>query len=490
VKKAAAAIVPVVVLDRRSPAPLYRQVYEGFRDAILERRLRAGQRIPSTRSLAAELKISRLPLLNAYEQLAAEGYLRSRTGSGTFVASMPGRSRSPERAPAVIRGKRPVSRETDFLLEREADPWLGGWGPFRVSEPAVDRFPHPVWSRLVGRHARAARGNLRSLHYGDPMGHRPFREAVAEYLRTARAVRCEADQVMAVSGSQQALSLAARVLIDPGSFVWVEEPGYPGARAVLRLRGARLVPVPVDSEGLDVAAGVERCPDASAVYVTPSHQYPMGMVMSASRRLRLLEWASRNGSWIIEDDYDSEYRYGSPPVASLQGLDRDCRVLYVGTFSKVLFPSLRIGYVVIPADLVDRFAAVRDATDICPPTFLQAVLADFIRQGHFGRHLRRTRALYRERRDALADTLQRELGDALTVLGDEAGMHLVATSDRVRSDFEASVRAARKGLWAMPLSSCYLGPPARQGFVLGFAGAGEEAIRGGVRRLAAAIGPL
>jgi GntR family transcriptional regulator / MocR family aminotransferase len=488
VRKTAAGIVPVVLLDRRSPAPLYRQLYEGFRDAILERRLRAGQRIPSTRSLARELQISRLPLLNAFEQLAAEGYLHSRTGSGTFVATVPSKSRPPARSPMAVRGKRPVSRDTDFLLAGETDPWLGGRGPFRVSEPAADRFPHQIWSRLVGRHARAARGNLRSLHYGDPMGHRPFREAVAEYLRTARAVRCEADQVMVVSGSQQALSLAARVLIEPGGSVWVEEPGYGGAHAVLKLRGARLVPVPVDEEGLDVSAGVERSPDASAVYVTPSHQYPLGMVMSASRRLQLLQWASKTGSWIIEDDYDSEYRYGSPPIASLQGLDRDSRVLYVGTFSKILFPALRLGYVVIPPDLVDRFAAVRDATDIFPPTFPQAVLADFIRQGHFARHLRRTRALYRERRDALVAALREELGDALQILGDDAGMHLVATSTRVRDDREVSIRAARRGLWAMPLSSCYLGTPSRRGFVLGFAGADKEELRSGVRRLKEAIG--
>jgi GntR family transcriptional regulator/MocR family aminotransferase len=387
----------------------------------------------------------------------------------------------------AVRGKRPVSRDTDFLLSGETSPWLGGRGPFRVSEPAADRFPHQVWSRLVGRHARASRGNLASLQYAEPMGHRPFREAVAEYLRTARAVRCEADQVMAVSGSQQALSLAARVLIDPGDFVWVEEPGYGGAHAVLKLRGARLVPVPVDEEGLDVSAGVERCPDASAVYVTPSHQYPMGMILSASRRLQLLQWASKTGSWVIEDDYDSEYRYGSPPIASLQGLDRDARVLYVGTFSKVLFPSLRLGYVVIPPDLVDRFAAVRDATDIFPPTFPQAVLADFIRQGHFARHLRRTRALYRERRDALVTALRREFGDAVQIVGDDAGMHLVATLPSVRDDREVSVRAARMGLWVMPLSSCYVGTPQRRGFVLGFAGAGVSEIRGGVRRLGEAV---
>jgi GntR family transcriptional regulator/MocR family aminotransferase len=325
------------------------------------------------------------------------------------------------------------------------------------------------------------------MHYGDPMGYRPFREAVAEYLRTSRAVRCEADQVMAVSGSQQALSLAARVLIDAGSAVWVEEPGYRGARDVLRLRNARLVPVPVDAEGLDVAAGTAKCPDATAVYVTPSHQYPLGMVMSASRRLQLLDWARRSGAWIIEDDYDSEYRYESLPIASLQGLDPDARVLYVGTFSKVLFPALRLGYLVLPADLVGRFAAVRDATDIFPPTFTQAVVADFIRDGHFARHLRRTRALYRERREALASALRTQLAGLVEAQGDEAGMHLVACLSKELDDHDVSLRAARQGLWVMPLSSCYVGRPVRRGFVLGFGGTDVRDIPGGIRRLSAVL---
>jgi GntR family transcriptional regulator/MocR family aminotransferase len=493
-RQATPAIFPIVSLDRKSATPLYRQLYEGFRHAILEKRLRAGQRIPSTRSLAVELGVSRLPLLNAYEQLAAEGYFHSRAGSGTFVARVPSgagvrtSARVELRTPAPVRGRRLVSRDTDFLLANSSDPWLGGWGAFRVSEPAVHGFPYEVWSRLLGRHGRAARRDPRSLHYGDPMGHRPFREAVAEYLRTSRAVRCEADQVMAVSGSQQALSLVARVLIDAGSPVWAEEPGYRGARDVLRLRNARLIPVPVDDEGLDVAAGIEKCPDAAAAYVTPSHQYPLGMVMSASRRLQLLDWARRSAAWIIEDDYDSEYRYESLPIASLQGLDRDARVLYVGTFSKVLFPALRLGYLVLPADLVPRFVAVRDATDIFPPTFLQAVLADFIREGHFARHLRRTRALYRERRGALVGALKMQLGDLLEVRGDEAGMHLVASLSKGPDDHEVSLWAARQGLWAMPLSSCYVGRPSCRGFVLGFGGTDVAEIHRGVRRLSAALG--
>jgi GntR family transcriptional regulator/MocR family aminotransferase len=492
VQHAPSALVPVVSVDRSSSTPLYRQLYEGFRLAILERRLRAGQRIPSTRTLAQELRVSRFPLLNAFEQLVAEGYFESAPGSGTFVASRVAGSSGPRdrdhrRGRGTRRRGSAVSHESDFLFRKTPDPWLGGWGAFRVSQPALDRFPHQVWSRLVGRQGRRTRGVPASMRYGDPMGTRSFREAVAFYLRTSRAVRCEADQVMVVSGSQHALDLSARVLLDPGSPVWVEEPGYGGARDVLRLRGARLVGVPVDAEGLNVASGIERCARARAAYVTPSHQYPLGMTMSVSRRLELLAWARRSGSWVLEDDYDSEYRYGSLPIASLQGLDRDSRVLYVGTFSKVLYPALRVGYLVLPADLVARFAALRAATDDFPPTFLQSVLADFIREGHFARHLRRMRALYRERREALVDAMGRELGGALDVVEGEAGMHLVATLTAARGDRALAVRAARERLWTMPLSSCYSGKP-REGFVLGFGGTEVPEIVDGVRRLRTVLG--
>lgn len=289
--------------------------------------------------------------------------------------------------------------------------------------------------------------------------------------------------MLIVSGSQQALSLAARVLLDPDSEAWIEDPGYGGARDVLRLRGARLVAVPVDAQGLDVAAGVARAPKARAAYVTPSHQYPLGVTMTAARRLQLLDWARATGSWILEDDYDSEYRYESPPIASLQGLDRDGRVVYIGTFSKVLFPSLRLGYLVVPEDLVDRFAAVRDATDIFPPTLAQSVLADFLVEGHFARHLRRMHALYRERRDALVEALADELGGELEVVGADAGLHLATTLPRGVRDLDVATRAAAAGLWVMPLSSFAIGRARHQGLVLGYGGTDLPEIRDGVRRL-------
>jgi GntR family transcriptional regulator / MocR family aminotransferase len=490
-RSVAPGILPAITVDRSAPKPLYRQICDGFREAIAEGRLRGSQRLPSTRSLAAELGISRLPVLSAFDQLLAEGYFESRVGSGTFVSStLPDEARAPRRpvarAEARRPGARPVARQPAALLRGTSapEPWLRGFGAFRMSEPALDHFPVAAWSRLVARHSRGLGGA--ALHYGSPMGSLALRQALAAYLRTARAVRCEAEQIMVVTGSQQALAITARVLLDPGQPVWVEEPGYAGARDALAMAGARLVPVPVDGEGLRVAAGLAACRRARAALVTPSHQYPLGATLSAARRLQLLDWAQSTGAWIIEDDYDSEYRYDSQPIAALQGLDRDARVVYIGTFSKVLFPALRVGYLVIPADLVDRFAAVREAMDICPPALPSAVLADFIAGGHFARHLRRTRSLYRERRGALVECLRRSLGGRLQVVGAEAGMHLVALCRRP-ADRSIALRAAREGLWAMPLSGCYLGPPAQRGLVLGYGGTSAAEMPKAVLRLQRAI---
>jgi len=484
-RKAAPGIVPVVAIDRAAARPLYRQLYEGYREAIVDRRLRPGQRLPSTRSLARELLISRIPVLNAFEQLMAEGYVEGHVGSGTYVArslpDQPPTSAAARTAGRARPGARAVARGPAALPRRPAEPWFTGSGAFRMSEVALDRFPFRLWSALVNRHSRNPQRSL--LRYGDPMGYRPLREALAAYLGTARAVRCEPDQIMVVSGSQQALEIAARVLLDPGSPACVEEPGYGGARDALARAGGRLVPVPVDGDGFDVAAAEARCPRPRVVYVTPSHQYPLGLTMSASRRLHLLDWARRRGAWIIEDDYDSEYRYESLPVAALQGLDRDARVVYIGTFSKVLFPALRVGYVVIPPDLVSRFAGVRVAMDDFPATLNQAVLADFVHEGHFARHLRRMRQVYAERRSALVEAIRGEMGRRLEVMGDKAGVHLVATLSGRARDRPIALRAAGQGLWVTPLSSCYHGRATRQGLVLGYGGVDAKEVPEAVARL-------
>ena len=468
--KVSEAIAPVIAVDRKAANPLHKQIYDGFRAAIVRGNLRPGQRVPSSRALGVELGISRIPVLNSYAQLLAEGYFESRKGAGTFVSeSLPEslticKIKTPAPAPANP-GARPVARRTLLLPQYERDSWSGRWGAFSVHQPAFDRFPFPVWSSMIMRHCRSPR--LNAIHNIDPRGSETFREAICTYLRTARAVQCEPSQVMVVSGSQQALEISARVLLGTGTPIWMEEPGYRLARRVFEGAGCRVVPVPVDEDGLVVSTGIKRSPKARAAYVTPSHQYPLGATMSAGRRMQLLNWAQTAGSWIIEDDYDSEYRFESAPISSLQGLDRNARVIYIGTFSKVLFPSLRLGYIVIPEDLVSHFIAVRFAMDIFPPYLYQEALTDFMREGHFARHIRKMRLLYSERRTALVNSLREQLPE-LEIHGSQAGMHLAVTLPKGLNDREIASRAASKGLWLFPLSPSYLGKFPRQGFILGF----------------------
>ncbi len=489
VKRTPASYLPPITLQDREEIPIYQQLYDWFRRAITDGQLRPGQRVPSTRNLAAELKISRMPVLGAFEQLLAEGYLETFVGAGTCVArSIPDDRLSPPALKArkrlqevEKRGPRRMSRRGVALAHVPAQSWLDNLGAFRVSLPALDHFPIGIWSKLVARHSRRPPRGI--MAYGDAMGYLPFREAIAEYLGAVRGVRCEASQILVTTGSQQALQLSAQVLLDPKDRVWMEEPGYPGARQAFMTAGAQLIPVRVDHDGMNIAEIIRRGRDARAVYVTPSHQYPMGMTMSATRRMLLLNWAARSGAWIIEDDYDSEYRFGSRPIASLQGLDTDGRVIYVGTFSKVMFPALRLGYVVIPKDLVPAFSAARDAADIFSSTLYQAVLTDFIREGHFARHIRRMRMLYMDRRRALVKAIRVQMGDMLEVIGEEAGMHLVALLPPGTDDVAVSRKASQRGISAMPLSVCYLKPPTRGGLILGYGGANLHQIHDGINKL-------
>jgi GntR family transcriptional regulator/MocR family aminotransferase len=488
-KRVRASFFPAIALDPRAKNPLYRQIYDWFQRAIIAGQLRPGQRVPSTRSLAIELKISRIPALAAFEQLHAEGYLETFTGAGTCVASsIPLETFQPTskhlRKTGPRTRARKISRRAAVLMSM-TEPDLRNLGAFRVSLPALDHFPIGVWSSLVARHARNSTREM--MAYGNQMGYAPFREAIAEYLRTVRAVRCDPSQIMVVPGSQLGVQIAARALLNLDDPVWMEEPGYPGARQNLTMAGAKLIPVPVDHDGLNVDEGIRRCPNARAVYITPSHQYPMGFTMSASRRMRLLNWAARHGSWIIEDDYDSEYRFGSHPIASLHGLDADSRVIYIGTLSKVLFPALRVGYLVIPKDLVEAFNAVREATDIFSPTLYQAALTDFIREGHFARHIRRMRMLYMERRTALGESIRKQLGNMLEVVDAEAGMHLVGLLPPEVNDRAVSQKASEAGISTVPLSSCYSRRPGRGGLVLGYGGTDAAQIDEGIKSLAKII---
>jgi GntR family transcriptional regulator / MocR family aminotransferase len=492
-KRISASFLPPVALDARSKTPKYLQLYAYFRQAILSGQLRPAQRVPSTRALAAELDISRISISNAYEQLLAEGYFETFVGAGTCVArSIPDDALrlAPEsggsaakQTPARSASRRVSRRAQSMLLPPQE--WIDTMGPFRVSLPALEHFPSELWSKLVNRNARKM--TRHQMAYAGPMGSLPFREAVAEYLGAVRGVRCEPSQILVTTGSQQALQLAAQVLLDPGDATWFEEPGYHGGKHALLMAGARIVTVPVNRDGLDVEQGIRSEPKARAVYITPSHQYPLGWTMNATQRVLLLNWASRSGAWIFEDDYDSEYRFGERPIASLQSLDTAERVIYIGTFNKVMFPALRLGYAVIPKDLIEAFSAARDATDVFSSTLFQAVMTDFIREGHFARHIRKMRMLYMERRAALVAAIREQIGGKLEVIGSEAGMHLVGLLPPDVSDVAVVRKAAQAGISAMPLSFCSAKPPKRGGLILGFGGTDARQIREGVRKLASCI---
>lgn len=484
------SFVPSFILDPNSERPMYRQLYDWFQKAIVGGKLRPGQWVPSTRSLAAELQISRIPVFNAYEQLCAEGYLETFVGAGTRVArSIPddelrpahGKELQSSRRSLVRASPRRKSRRAAVLTKAAPQPWLNIFGAFRVSLPALDHFPIGTWSKLVARHSRAL--HRETMAYGDTMGYAPFREAIAQYLSTVRGVHCQASQVLVTTGSQQALQICAHVLLDQEDLVAVEDPGYPGARQAFLALGGQLIGMPVDDEGMQVGELNRPQGSVRAVYITPSHQYPLGVTMSATRRMQLLSWAARKGSWIIEDDYDSEYRFGSRPIVSLQGLDKHARVVYIGTFSKVLFPAIRLGYVVLPQDLVPAFSAYRDAADIFPSTLYQAVVTDFIREGHFARHIRRMKMLYMERRNWLVHALNAELGTMLQVAGSEAGMHLVALLPRGVDDSVIARKAAERGISAMPLSSCYLHRTKGKGLILGYGATNKHEIKQAIRAL-------
>jgi len=361
----------------------------------------------------------------------------------------------------------------------------GGASPFRVGQPDAEAFPYELWARLLAKHARQS---LRTAtYYQQAEGYAPLREAIASHIGITRGVRCTPEQVLLTAGSQGALDLSARVLLDPGETAWIEDPGYPGARGALLAAGAHVVPVPIDEEGIDIMIGHTLAPDARIVSVTPSHQFPTGVTMSLNRRLALLTWARQAKAWILEDDYDSEYRFSGRPLDALQGLDNGQQVIYIGTFSKVLFPALRLGYVVVPPELVAGFIATRCFIDVHVPIIEQMALTDFITQGHFTRHLRHMRTLYIERRNALIEALKRELSDLLEVHVPEAGMHLVAWLPIGKDDRLAAQLALSQGIEIDPISRFSVAPLKRGGLVLGYAGATSEELCDGVQRLARAL---
>lgn len=483
----------ILELDERSEQPLHRQVYAGIRAAILAGRVAPGQRLPSTRGLAERLGISRATVTLGYEQLASEGYLEAIQGSGTCVGrQLPDdllRASAGRRTPS-LRGAAwpPVLSSGGAALAAMVFPRLAVDElpyDFRHGRPALDAFPIAVWNRLLARHGRSRNRTL--LDYEpDPRGHDGLRAAIAGHLRQARAVQCDAEQVIITGGSQQALDLCARVLASEGEVAAMEDPGYPGASAAFLAHGLRLASLPATADGVDFAP-LRHLRGVRLVYVTPSHQYPTGSVMNLSRRLELLELARQGGWRIVEDDYDSEFRYAGRPLPALQGLDAHGSVLYVGTFSKSMFPALRIGYLVAPPDLVEVLARARWAADRQTPTREQLALEAFIREGHLERHIRRMRVLYGARREALLEALHRELGDRAAVQGEGAGLHLLVHLRTPLSDAALIGRAAELGVGLEGIDRCRIRTQGTGDFLLRFGCLGEATIREGIRRLALAM---
>lgn len=468
---------------------MHRQVTDAVRDAIVQDRLRSGTRLPSTRALAQDLNVSRNTILEAFTELCAEGYLEARTGSGTYVASRlpeqtmavectPSRPLGVSRLPATL-SKRARLLRSACLTPREQGTTKLAFDP---TTPAEDLFPAEAWRRLTAR--RWSQHPDRTLLRHGSGGYEPLREALAQYVCASRGLACKPEQIVIIGGECQGLDLATRILTDPGDRVWFEDPGSQHGRNVLAFAGAEAVPVPVDENGIDVAAGVRAAPDARMVYVSPSVQYPLARTLTLERRAALLDWAGSCNAWVLEDDRDGEFRYSGRPLPALHGMDGAERVIYMGSFSRVLAPALRLAYLVVPLSLVEVFAAAASLTDRDVPTTEQAVLADFLAGAHFARHLRRLRAAYDHRRGVLLEQLESRLGGLVRLEAAPAGMHVVAHLPEELPDTEISARCAAANLVAPALSDHALSRADLNGLLLGFAGYSDPAIRYGVRRLA------
>jgi GntR family transcriptional regulator/MocR family aminotransferase len=461
-------------IDRASAVPIYLQIAAHLRNGILQGALPAGTQFLGSREIARELGCSRTVILTAWDLLYAEGYLESTPRGGVTVASV--KQAQVNSAPAAFVSEAastaieigPVSDRWRSLLAFEYDTnWKSEFSP---GAPDVSSFPFKEWARLL----RQAWQNPRNSDCLDlpPEGHPVLRSEIANFLGSVRGLVCAPGNVAVTSGTSGALDFCSRMILDPGDEVWVEEPGFVEARWTLTAAGAKLIPVPVDDKGLCVFEGIRLAPNAKLVVVTPSHQYPIGVSMGLERRLELLDWANRNDAWIIEDDYNSEFRHQDSMIASLRSLDRDGRVIYLGTFSKLVMPSLRIGYMIADERLIRAFSKGRARIDVHTSGIGQAALAEFMREGHLLRHLRRMRKVYAERRAALIDAIATLMPDDLTVSSAATGLHLVAFfTERMRarlSDTQAAKLLLKTGIHVQPLSQNYLGEPTRQGLVFGY----------------------
>jgi GntR family transcriptional regulator/MocR family aminotransferase len=478
-----------IQLNTKSIEPLYSQLYLALRQRILSGLLSPGQKLPSTRGLAESLGISRTTVSLSYDQLISEGYVEPSEGSGTYVSKqLPEELLQPSKTEAQSNKLHSgLSTLGEDLAEQgpyETQVQTALF-PFRHGRPDYSVFPLRRWRRILFRHCRSLQPQI--LDYtSDSRGHLPLRQAISRYLGRSRAVRCNANQIVIVNGSQQALDLIARVLLNVGDRIAVEDPGYLGARLAFQAAGASLLPVALDDSGIEVVR-LSRLKNIRFVYVTPSHQFPAGQILSLARRLELLEWGKRNKSWIIEDDYDSEYRYEGKPIPALQGLDESASVIYVGTFSKVLYPALRIGYLVIPETLVPIFARAKFLTDRQTPLLEQYALADFIDEGYLERHIRKTRKLYNTRRQVLTEALKKGFGNKVEIHGGNAGMHVLIRFKLKLNDNEIVRRAAENDVYLLSARAYYLKDAPSGEFIFGYANLQEAKIREGVQRLGRAL---
>ena len=471
-------IAPLLDGDAQA-RPLYLRLQRALRDALRAGRVCDGERLPSSRALAAELGVARKTVEAAYAGLEGEGLIERRVGDGSYALFR-------EAAPMVqVSARRALSRD----MQAAAGGWMQPLGPrpFVVATPALDAFPVAIWQRLLQQRIR--RGGDELLAYGDAQGYPPLRDAIAQYVASSRGVRCSAAQVIVLASSQIALELVVRVILKPREAAWIEEPGYVGARAAFEAAGARAVPVAVDPQGLDVACGARLAPRARIVHVTPSHQFPTGATMSLARRRALLEWAGRASAWIVEDDYDHEFRHAGRPVMPLQALDSEGRVFYIGTFTNTLFPGLRLAYLVAPPALVDELTRARinlDGGGV--PTLPQAVLFDFIDQGHFAAHLARMTRLYRARRAVLEREIAARLDGRFTLRAADTGVHVLGEFTAPIDDQAFALRATSLGLDLTPVAHSYVQRSAgKPGLVLGYASLTPQQIREGVAAIASLV---
>jgi GntR family transcriptional regulator/MocR family aminotransferase len=469
-------------------AKLHQWLYEQIRAAILDGRLKRGAKLPPTRDLAAHYGLSRGTAVAAFDLLKSEGYLEGRMGAGTYVNMLlPEDFSTVERSGTIaLTPPRQHPIFSRFGNRLGPIPHMPGSAPrpFRP-EPAIEEFPLQLWAQIAGRCLRRASRSL--LSDSDSRGYRPLREAIADYLGAARGVRCTADQVIVVSGIQHGLDLAARLVVDAGDPVCLEDPCHPMIAAMFTGLGAHLVPTPVDEHGLDVALAERQCRQPKLIYVTPAHQFPLGAAMPIDRRLSLLEWAGRSGAWIFEDDYDSEYRFAGRPIPAIQGLDRTDSVILSGSFSKVLLPILRLGYLVVPVHLVDKFAAARFYTDRHSSTLDQAIMCEFLTRGHFGRHIRRMRQLYASRLATLREAVHSKLGGLMEIPDIEAGIYVMAPLARGLTADAVAADLAAVDVETIPMREFVLATARPEALLLGFAPYDARQIRDGVDRMASVI---